>query len=242
MIAAIARDHPVAAVIYEHQPRLAIWRTLRFRAKRLGLWTVLGQLALVAYDRVVLRGRSRPAIAMALGPFGTMPEDVPIHSVRSVNSPEAVELLRHYQPEVCVVTGTSIIRERTLGAAPIFLNIHCGLTPAYRGVHGGFWAIEQGDFRHVGVTVHVVDSGIDTGGIVHQGDVMFDRAFETHRTLVAKQYAVGIPLMSRAVGEVLASRLQVRHHPTDVPSKQWFSPTLWDFVRFWRRLRDVSSN
>ena len=48
------------------------------------------------------------------------------------------------------------------------INIHAGVTPRYRGVHGGYWALREGRPGLAGSTVHLVDPGIDTGGILAQ--------------------------------------------------------------------------
>lgn len=236
MAAAIAEDFDVCAVIFEHRPRSSAWRTLRFRTKRLGLRRVLGQLAMVGYDRLWVRRKSAGGVRDQLEPFPQLPASVPVHSVPSVNSEGVSRLLRQYEPAVCVVTGTSIIRDRILQLVPEFLNIHCGITPGYRGVHGGFWAIVERDFDNIGVTIHKVDPGVDTGGIVYQGSVDVDSRAETYRTLAAKQYAAGIPLMKKAVGDALAGTLQTIER-TDLTSKQWYAPTLLDYLRFKRVLR-----
>ncbi len=57
------------------------------------------------------------------------------------------------------------------------LNAHPGLLPRYRGVDVVAWAVLNGD--PVGVSVHLVDAGIDTGRIcrtrelpIHRGDTL----------------------------------------------------------------------
>lgn len=53
-----------------------------------------------------------------------------------------------------------------------FLNTHPSLLPYNRGKHYNFWAlIEQAPF---GVTLHRVDSGVDTGDIVAQKEIPYD--------------------------------------------------------------------
>lgn len=47
------------------------------------------------------------------------------------------------------------------------LNIHSSLLPAYRGFHPVSWALIDGAEK-TGVTIHCIDSGIDTGPIVAQ--------------------------------------------------------------------------
>lgn len=51
-----------------------------------------------------------------------------------------------------------------------FINMHGALLPEYRGLHGGTWAIINGEKKH-GYTIHKVDGGIDSGPIYHQGVV-----------------------------------------------------------------------
>ena len=48
------------------------------------------------------------------------------------------------------------------------LNYHAGITPKYRGMNGGYWALATGDAGNFGATVHLVDAGVDTGGVLHQ--------------------------------------------------------------------------
>jgi methionyl-tRNA formyltransferase len=45
-------------------------------------------------------------------------------------------------------------------------GVHAGITPRYRGTHGGYWVLLNNDPGHCGVTIHLVDPGIDTGSIV----------------------------------------------------------------------------
>ena len=45
------------------------------------------------------------------------------------------------------------------------INIHSSLLPAYRGVHPVSWALINGE-PETGVTIHRIDRGVDTGGIV----------------------------------------------------------------------------
>lgn len=51
-----------------------------------------------------------------------------------------------------------------------FINAHGALIPKYRGIHGGTWAIVNGEKYH-GYSVHLVTEGIDNGPVYHQGVV-----------------------------------------------------------------------
>ena len=50
----------------------------------------------------------------------------------------------------------------------VIINLHVGITPEYRGVHGGYWSIVNKDVENFGVSLHKVDKGIDTGEILWQ--------------------------------------------------------------------------
>ncbi|MBI3760641.1 MAG: formyl transferase, partial [Chloroflexi bacterium] len=128
-----------------------------------------------------------------------------------------------------------------LAKAPCFLNIHAGITPRYRGAHGAFWAVYEGRPELAGVTVHLVDTGVDTGSIVAQTAIEIDPRSDTPRTLVAKQYLAGAPLTVQAVEQALAGRLQTTQR-SDLESRLWYSPTPSSYWRFRRRLARLAAN
>lgn len=76
-----------------------------------------------------------------------------------------------YRPDLLVVFGfnwkiPAFVREiPRLGA----INIHGSLLPKYRGPAPVLWAIRNGD-PEIGVTIHRMDDGFDTGPILAQTD------------------------------------------------------------------------
>jgi len=68
------------------------------------------------------------------------------------------------------------------------INIHPSLLPAFPGAHGIKDAFEA-RVKETGVTVHFVDTGVDTGKIILQGKVPV-AAGDTLETLEAKVHAV----------------------------------------------------
>lgn len=46
------------------------------------------------------------------------------------------------------------------------INIHMGLSPYYRGSSCNFWALYDGNPSYVGATVHMLDKGLDSGGML----------------------------------------------------------------------------
>jgi methionyl-tRNA formyltransferase len=152
--------------------------------------------------------------------------------VTSVNARETWEALQFLRPEVVVVNGTRIITNETLLAWPVpFINIHAGITPQYRGVHGGYWALVEGRPDLVGTTVHLIDHGIDTGAILGQArfPVTEHDSFATYPYL---HVAVGLPLVASAVADVLGGAKPEPQPPLDssAPSVLRYHPTVWGYL------------
>lgn len=106
----------------------------------------------------------RGAFADLPTPMGPEPRTV---TVDSINDQAVVDVLRQVRPDVTVVMGTSIIKDKVLAeAGDVVLNLHGGYLPDYRGNHCFFFALSNGDFDKVGTTIHFVDRGIDTGDLL----------------------------------------------------------------------------
>jgi methionyl-tRNA formyltransferase len=108
---------------------------------------------------------------------------------------------------ICVF-GTSLIRGELLKEGRLgIINLHGGLSPAYRGADCTFWALYNGEPEKIGCTLHYIDAGIDTGRLiahispeVREGDselVLFWRAVQDSAEVYAEavtRLAKGEPL------------------------------------------------
>ena len=206
---------------------------LRRRAEKLGWRTVMGQVLfkLLVAAPLALKSQARQAAIRA--EHSLRAEAIPADRLRfvsSVNSPECIALLQELQPDVVVVNGTRIIAKKVLTSVPCpFLNTHAGITPLYRGVHGGYWALTQHDSAHCGVSVHLVDAGIDTGGILYQA-LISPVAADNFTTYPLLQLAAGLPLLAQAVRDALAGNLRLCPAPEGV-SRLWSHPTYAEYQR-----------
>jgi len=234
----LSRRFPDVVVVME-QPVGRVTLARR-RARRLGWPTVLGQVAFVTIAVPWLRHRARARVESIMADAHFEVADIPeIHRVPSVNDVGTGTRLRELSPAVVVVSGTRIISDRTLGAVPCpFLNVHAGITPRYRGVHGGYWALAEGRPDLVGTTVHLVDTGIDTGGVLARA-YFAPAAGDNFATYPYRHLADGLPLLAEQVERVLAGeRLQAedpRSVPGDGASRLRWHPTLWGYL--WTRVR-----
>jgi hypothetical protein len=90
-----------------------------------------------------------------------------VKAVPHINHPEVVALARELKPDLIAVFGTSLIRGELLGLGRLGMaNLHGGLSPEYRGADCTFWALYNGEPEKIGCTLHWIDSGIDTGGLI----------------------------------------------------------------------------
>lgn len=218
---------PLTVISEVSETRSEIFRR---RARLLGIVTALGQIALTLALR--LDRRRRRKLEAVWRTHGLRPDTDPaitLHQVPSVNSKECHDLLRTLAPDVVAVYGTRLLSRATLGSVPApFINYHAGITPKYRGQDPGYWALATGDAEHAGVTVHLVDEGVDTGAVLYQSRVAFGPE-DTLATYQHVQAASALPLFAHAIEDALAHRLKTV--AVDLPSMKWFPPTLWTYVR-----------
>lgn len=204
---------------------------IKNRVRKLGLPRVALQLAFMVGMRPILsriyKQRVDEIIQAAKLDTDPIPNSV-ITRVESANSPQTLSLLRGKAPKVIVVNGTRIISKSVLdGIDAVFINTHMGITPAYRGVHGGYWALHQNDAENFGVTVHLVDPGVDTGSIIAQARISPTSrdAFPTYPYL---QIAAALPLIKEAVASGLDGSLRPAN--LEGASALWYHPTIFQYL------------
>jgi folate-dependent phosphoribosylglycinamide formyltransferase PurN len=200
------------------------------RARKQGWISAAGQMGTMVLTRLGKRlfaGRG-DEIVRGAGLQTDPRADQSIVQVPSANSPEFLAAIDRLKPEVVLLAGCRLLSRKTLAALPCpVLNYHAGITPGYRGMNGGYWALATGDRENFGATVHLVDAGVDTGGVLHQV-----RGKPGHGDNIAL-YALRLAAMSRgiciqAVEDALAGRLAPA--TPYMPSRQWYHPTIWFYL------------
>ena len=224
----LAARFPDLTIIVEQ--RVPPLKLIRSRIRRLGFVHTAGQIAFILYSRLIIRraaaGRVAEIIAAA-GLEARWPDGVERVEVVSVNAPDTIARLVTLRPKVVLVVGTRIISRKVLAAveAP-FINYHDGITPKYRGIHGGYWASAQNDLANFGATVHLVDPGIDTGDVLYQVRLR-PSGKDDYATFSYLQLAAALPLLVRAAEDAIAGTLTPQ--TVDLPSHLWSHPTIWSY-------------
>lgn len=212
---------------------------LKSRIRRCGWRTALGQglFRTLLVPMLAVEGRKRCRALLeqhALDP-SPIPTDA-FTRVSSVNSEEAVRAVSLGNPDVVVINGTRILSKKTLARLRVpVLNVHVGLTPEYRGCHGGYWALAQGRRTRFGVTVHLVDEGIDTGRPLRQAALSpsDEDNFTTYPTI---QLATGLRLLEDALRSGLRPEEESGQAPELTASPLLYHPTAWYYLA--KRLMD----
>ena len=102
------------------------------------------------------------------GSFKNYPA-VKMLDVENINSDEAFEFTRNLSPDLIIVSGTRLIKEKMLSLKPKIgvLNLHTGLSPYIKGgPNCTNWCIATEQFHLIGNTIMWIDKGIDSGNIV----------------------------------------------------------------------------
>ena len=225
----LSQYYPDIGVIVENpQSKITL---LRRRAKKIGWLKVIGQIIFILYSKLLCR-LSKKRVDKILSKADIdikLSKDLEIKRVSSVNSSECIDILKEISPDVVILNGTRIVSKQTLNSikAP-FINIHAGVTPKYRGVHGGYWALAERDYKNCGVTVHLVDEGIDTGDILYQATInpKKDDNFCTYPYL---QFIEGIKLLKIVIDNLFANNL--KPYSRDLTSKLWYHPTIIEYIK-----------
>ena len=147
-------------------------------------------------------GRARDPLAAFAEEQG-----LPLHQPKSWKTPEALELIRSYQPDLCVMAYVLLFVPQAVITAPTFGSIqyHPSLLPMHRGPSSINWPIAFGATQ-TGLTIFYPNDGLDEGDILLQktceigpddtiGDVYFKKLFP-----------MGVDAMLESVDLVAAGR------------------------------------
>jgi methionyl-tRNA formyltransferase len=94
---------------------------------------------------------------------------VPVYQPESINTPEGVEKLKSWGPDLLVVAAYGqILSKDVLAVTPHGgINVHASLLPKYRGAAPIAWAIYHGD-NETGVTIIKMSIYLDAGEMLAQ--------------------------------------------------------------------------
>src|SRR5436190_440243 len=204
---------PVAVLIDTGRPGSGQrWRNLRRNVGREGIGYVFhrGVTALREFlerraDRVIPASEVEDLLRQAF-PARDLQQLSQIHGfqileVGSLNGKAAEDKLRSLSADLGVVLGTRVLKRRIFEIPRLgCVNLHKGSVPEYRGMPPGFWELYDGA-SSAGVTVHLVDDGLDTGDVLGTTDIPIHPK-ETPESLSAKLNHEGSRLLASVVAQI----------------------------------------
>jgi methionyl-tRNA formyltransferase len=134
-----------------------------------------------------------------------------------INSTQCTEMLKDLRPDIVAVLGSSVIKEHIISIpSTAMINLHSGLSPYYRGTWSYGWPIVNGEPEYIGVTVHHVSYGIDSGDIICQTRPVLDNDDDLN-DIFLKVIAEGIELMVISLKELIQTGVSASYkQPADV--------------------------
>jgi len=142
-------------------------------------------------DRPSGRGRrlTPSEVKIAVGAFA------PVAQPATLRSPDDRAQLESWRPDVLVVVAYGLILPKAVLEIPRLgcVNLHASLLPRWRGAAPVERALLAGD-EVTGVTVMLMEEGLDTGPILLQREVTIDSR-DTSISLRARLATLGAPLL-----------------------------------------------
>lgn len=230
---ALSEDFEISKVIMEAP--VSKKTMIKNRIKKLGLFTVLDQLLFQTIITNLLKKSYLKRIEKLKYDYGLNDAKIPekvVVQVTSVNDSATISILKDENPDIVIVNGTRIVSRKVLNVLKNakVINTHLGITPEYRGVHGAYWALVNGDDENCGVTVHEVDAGIDTGRIYRQKKIEVDYQKDSFITYPLHQYFVGINLLKEVIKELNFGKVET-FSKEKTASKLYYHPGFTFYIK-----------
>jgi methionyl-tRNA formyltransferase len=163
-------------------------------------------------DRPAGRGRT-----LTPPPVKSLAEELglPLIQPRRLRDPQAMAQLRQWDPQLIVVAAFGQILRPELLELPSYgcVNVHASLLPRWRGAAPIPAAILHGD-PQTGVTIMLMDPGVDTGPILSQRPTPIQPG-ETTGQLSERLAQLGAELLLETLPRYLSAELQPQPQPLE---------------------------
>jgi methionyl-tRNA formyltransferase len=122
-------------------------------------------------------------------------------------TPEAVQALRDFAPDLIVVAAYGLILPRSVLEISTYgcINIHASLLPAYRGASPITAALLDG-LSETGISIMLMDEGLDTGPVLTQATALI-HPDDTTLTLTQRLANLGATLLTQTLPAYLAGQV-----------------------------------
>ncbi len=117
------------------------------------------------------------------------------------------EYIKELDPEIVISYNYShIVKEDVIELlGDRIINLHCSLLPWNKGASPNIWSFIEDTPK--GVTIHVLEKGLDTGRLLLQEEVSFDEDTETLATSYNKLQETIVDLLCSNFEDILAGNI-----------------------------------
>jgi Formyltetrahydrofolate synthetase len=153
---------------------------------------------------------------------------LPVHQPKSWKTPEALELMRSYEPDLCVMAYVTLFVPQAVLDVPKLgtIQYHPSLLPLHRGPSSINWPIAMGKTR-TGLTIFWPDEGLDEGPILLQKEVEIGPDETLGDVYFKKLFPLGVEAMMEAVDLVRAGKApKIPQDHSKATYESWFKKEL----------------
>lgn len=150
----------------------------------------------------------------------------------SINANSSLHKIKKLQADIFIsISANEIFRQPLLEIPPKgCINLHTSKLPSYRGLMPTFWAMKNQE-QEIGVSVFLVDEGIDSGPIIKQKTVNIGD--KSQAQLIQETKSVGVSLILDALDEIENGNTVLQEND-DQNSSYYGFPTREDVIEFLR--------
>jgi folate-dependent phosphoribosylglycinamide formyltransferase PurN len=163
----------------------------------------------------------------------------PVAVCRDQSSDRSVTLLKRWSPDLMIFTGGNILRKQLLEVPRLgVINGHLGLLPEIRGMSSPEWSLLKG--VPLGVTLHYIDTGIDTGPVLLRREIPGVAQCESLDKLRNRLVAYGVELIGEVVLGLERGTISAKPQSDLDKDRQYFVMHEWLGARAENRLKASS--
>lgn len=145
----------------------------------------------------------------------------PVVTCRDQNSPRTLAQLRQWSPDLAIFTGGNILRDPLLRVPRLgVMNAHLARLPEVRGMSSPEWSLLCG--VPLGVTIHLMDAGIDTGPILLRREFPDKAQCDSLSDLRNRMILFGMELIGEAVIDLDQGTISATPQPHQDCDRQFF--------------------
>lgn len=166
------------------------------------------------------KGRGQAVVSCPVKELA-LSKGLPVRQPDKIKSPEFLQQLAEWKPDVIAVTAFGRILPKTILDLPPMgcVNVHGSLLPAYRGAAPIQWALIHGD-TETGITTMLMDEGMDTGAVLLQQTIPIepeDTALELGARMAQVGGALLVETLTRLAAQTVVPCVQDHSRATMAP-------------------------